>query len=244
MKGKTMNNLLDIILEARGGRAAWEAANQIQARQFVDGALWGLKGHPGALNDVTVTVDLNRQFVSQAPFFDADHKTSYTPDRVAVETSDGQVVEELLNPRASFDGHELMTPWSRLQLAYFSGFAMWTYLAEPINLTLPGVSTVEIDPWEEDGETFRRLKVTYPGDVATQSSEQVLYVSQDGLIRRRDYNVDIAGGSPAAHYASAHQTVSGLVIPTHREVYGRDENNNKVAEPLIVSIDLNDVVVS
>jgi hypothetical protein len=38
-----------------------------------------------------------------------------------------------------------------LQLAYFSGFAKWTYLSEPVSLTLPGVQTEEIEPWTEDG---------------------------------------------------------------------------------------------
>ncbi|MCZ9340745.1 hypothetical protein NGM37_23580, partial [Streptomyces sp. TRM76130] len=139
-------------------------------------------------------------FVSQKPFFDADHHTSFTADRVAVETSDGDVVEELTDPRASFAGHDLTTPWTRLQLAYFSGSAMWTYLAEPISLTFTGVRTEEIDPFTEDGEKYRRLRVVFPDDIATLSTEQVLYVDGDGLIRRRDYNVEIAGNTPGAHF--------------------------------------------
>ncbi|MFD0327250.1 hypothetical protein ACFQZC_01160 [Streptacidiphilus monticola] len=38
--------------------------------------------------------------------------------------------------------------------------------------------------------------MTYPDTVATHSPHQVLYIDDDGLIRRRDYQVDIAGGSP------------------------------------------------
>jgi hypothetical protein len=239
-----VSDLLTTVLDAHGGRARWEEARRITARQFFGGALWGLKGHPGALNDVQVTVDLRRQYVAQQPFFDPDHRTSFTANRIAVETSDGTVVEELTDPRASFAGHDLMTPWNRLQLAYFSGSAMWTYLAEPISLTFPGVRTEEIDPRTEDGQKFRRLRVVFPDDIATLSTEQVLYVDGDGLIRRRDYSVEIAGNTPAAHYLSGHQEVSGLVIPTTRMIYSRDENGDKVPEPLVVSVRLEDVTVS
>ncbi|GGT09301.1 MULTISPECIES: hypothetical protein [Streptomyces] len=239
-----MSDLLATVLDAYGGRARWEEADRITARQFFGGALWGLKGHPGALDDVEVIVGLKREFVSQKPFFDADHHTSFTADRVAVETSDGDVVEELTDPRASFAGHDLTTPWTRLQLAYFSGSAMWTYLAEPISLTFPGVRTEEIDPFTEDGEKYRRLRVVFPDYIATLSTEQVLYVDGDGLIRRRDYDVEIAGNTPGAHFISGHQEVDGLVIPTTREIYSRDENGHKVPDPLVVSVRLEDIRVS
>ncbi|MFC9285098.1 hypothetical protein [Streptomyces sp. NPDC057052] len=239
-----MSDLLTTILDAHGGRTRWEEANRISARQFFGGALWGLKGHPGALDDVDVTVDLRREHVRQEPFFEDGHHTSFSADRVAVEDSDGNVMEELLDPRASFAGHDLTTPWTRLQLAYFSGSAMWTYLAEPLSLTFPGVRSEEISTWTEDGEKFRRLHVFFPDSIATLSTEQTLYVDDSGLIRRRDYSVAIAGDTPAAHYVSGHREVSGLVIPTARMIYSRDENGHKVTEPLVVSVRLENVTVS
>ncbi|MCL6670122.1 hypothetical protein [Streptomyces panaciradicis] len=239
-----MSDLLDTVFDAHGGRARWEEARRISARQFFGGALWGMKGHPGALDDVDVTVDLHRQHVRQEPFFQDGHHVSFAPDRVAVEDADGGLVEELLDPRASFAGHDLTTPWTRLQLAYFSGSAMWTYLAEPLSLTFPGVCTEEIGTWTENGEKFRRLRVAFPDTIATLSSEQTLYVDGSGLIRRRDYSVAIAGDTPAVHYISGHQEVSGLVVPTTRMIYSRDENGHRVPEPLVVSVRLENVTVS
>ncbi|MEV4351190.1 hypothetical protein AB0J83_42575 [Actinoplanes sp. NPDC049596] len=239
-----MTDLLEVILESYGGRQAWAEAQQISARQFFGGALWALKGWPGALDDVQVTVDLHREHTRQEPFFADGHHTNFTPQRVAVETADGEVVEELLDPRASFTGHELTTPWTRLQLAYFSGYAMWTYTTEPASLLLPGVRTEEIDGWTEDGKKFRRLAVTYPDTIATHTPRQVLYVDGDGLIRRRDYTVDIAGRAPSAQYALDFATVGGLVVATSRKIYSTDGNNHKVPDPLIVSIDLKDVEVN
>ncbi|MCO8277558.1 hypothetical protein M1L60_43965 [Actinoplanes sp. TRM 88003] len=239
-----MSDLLDEVLAAYGGRAAWERASQITARQFFGGALWALKGHPGALDDVQVTVNLHREHTRQEPFFADGHHTDFTPDRIAVEDDNGAVVEELLDPRASFAGHDFATPWTRLQLAYFSGYAMWTYVTEPISLTFPGVRADEIGGWIEDGRDFRRLVITYPDDIATHSSRQTLYIGDDGLIHRRDYTVDIAGKTPAAEYTSSFVEVSGLTIPTTRMIYPHDENGARVPEPLVVSIHLTDIKVS
>ncbi|MEU8241293.1 hypothetical protein AB0C07_23860 [Actinoplanes missouriensis] len=237
-----MSTLIDDIFDGYGGRRAWQEAERISARQFFGGVLWAMKGHPGALDDVQVTVDLHRQHTRQEPFFTAGHHTDFTPGRIAVETEDGQVVEELLDPRASFAGHEPTTPWTRLKLAYFSGYAMWTYTTEPASLVLPGVTTEEIGTGTEDGQTFRRLAVTYPDSIATHTPHQILYVDADGLIRR-DYTVDIAGKAASAQYALDFTTVDGLVVATSRKIYSTDENNRKIPDPLIVSIDLKDVTV-
>jgi hypothetical protein len=66
---------------------------------------------------------------------------------VAIEAADGAVLEELKDPHRSFEGHTLSTPWSDLQLAYFAGCAMWTYLNTPFLLAWPGVETRELSPW-------------------------------------------------------------------------------------------------
>jgi hypothetical protein len=55
------------------------------------------------------------------------------------------VVEERANPRASFAGHVLETPWDRIQLAYFRGYAMWTYLTTPFVLPEPLLVSIDLD---------------------------------------------------------------------------------------------------
>jgi hypothetical protein len=52
----------------------------------------------------------------------------------------------------------------------------------------------EIDPWEEDGETWRWLKVIFPDQIASQTRQQVSYFGPDGLMRRHDYTVDVPAG--------------------------------------------------
>jgi hypothetical protein len=239
-----VTDLLDQVLQAHGGRERWHAFRTVTAHQTDGGVLWGLKQSDGVDNDASVTVRLHEQWASLSPFTGADRHSVFTADRVAIEDANGNVVEELDDPRETFAGHTLETPWSRLQLAYFAGYAMWTYLTEPFSLTLPGVRTDEIEPWSENGEIWRRLKVTYPTTIATHSAEQILYVDADGLLRRRDYEVDIAGGSPAAHYMSGHREISGVIIPTTRLVHIRDEDGHPMPEPIVVSIELDDIRLS
>jgi hypothetical protein len=161
--------------------------------------------------------------VSHHPFGAADRRSAFTPERVAIETDSGTVVEELRQPRASFAGHAFETPITTLQLAYFVGTAMWTYLTQPFTLALPGFETTELDPWQENGETWRRLHVVWPSSLATHSTEQTLYFGEDGLIRRHDYDVEIMGGAGAAHYISDFTEVAGIMVPARHSMFPRGQ---------------------
>jgi hypothetical protein len=131
------------------------------------------------------------------------------------------VLEALDQPRASFAEHTPETPWSTLQLAYFVGTAMWTYLTQPFTFTLPGFETSELEPWNEAGQQWRRLHVAWPSDLATQSSEETLYFNTDGLLARHDYDVEISGGTSAAHYVSDYDDVAGIKLATKHRIFPR-----------------------
>jgi len=236
-----MNDLLEAVLEAHGGLERWNALSGVSARLTQGGALWALKGQPGVLDDVVVTVSLHEERASHRPFGAPDRHSAFTPERVAIETDDGTVVEALDRPRDSFAGHTLETPWSTLQLAYFAGYAMWTYLTQPFTFALPGFGTSEVEPWDEAGQRLRRLEVTWPSNLATHSTEQTLYFDDDGLLARHDYEVEISGGTSAAHYVSDYEEVAGIRLPTKHRIFPRTPDGQSLAEPLIVSIDLSEI---
>ena len=239
-----MSDLATLTMDAHGGLDRWRKFKTVSARLLQGGVLWPLKGQDGILRDVHITVDLRKEWASHRPFGQPDRHTSFRPDRVAIETSMGDVVEERFNPRESFKGHVLDTPWDSLQLAYFAGYAMWTYLNTPFLFALPGVETEELPRWQENGEAWRRLKVTFPPSIATHSTEQTFYFDQNGLLKRHDYAVDVSGGTSAAHYVSAFQDVSGIMVPTKHTVFGRQPDGSPVPTPLVVSIDINEVAFS
>jgi hypothetical protein len=236
-----MNSLVQLTLDAHGGLERWQRFEHVSAHLRNGGVLWTLKHQPGVIDNVNVRVALRREWASHSPFVEPAWQTSFEPHRVAIETTDGRVVEERLTPRDSFEGHGLETPWDRLHLAYFAGYAMWTYLTTPFLFTMDGVATEELQPWHENGETWRRLKATFPPGVATHSTVQTFYVGSDGLLKRHDYDAEVLGGSPAAHYVHAYQEISGILVPTRRKVFGRRPDGTPVPDPLIVSIDLSEV---
>ena len=219
-----MTDLLETAIEANGGLDRWNQLERVSARLAQGGALWGLKGQAGVLDDVVVTASLHEERVSHRPFGAPDRQSAFTPGRVAIESADGAVLEALDQPRASFAGHTAVTPWSALQLAYFVGCAMWTYLTQPFTFALPGFETRELEPWQEGGSQWRRLQVAWPSYLATHSDEQTLYFDDDGLLARHDYD-----------------EVDGIKLPTKHRIFPRTPDGRSLAEPLIVSIDLSEI---
>ncbi|MCC8936593.1 hypothetical protein H8A99_08825 [Bradyrhizobium sp. Arg68] len=239
-----MSDLRDLLLEAHGG-AQWKRYRRIHADMSIVGSLWARKGWPDALKNVHVEADIANQQLSYRPFTAPDLRSFYSPNLVAIErVDDGTRLKERANPRSSFEGHTPMTPWDDLQLAYFSGYAMWNYLNTPFMFALPGFVTEEIEPWSENGELWRRLKVSFPASVPTHSSVQVFHVGSEGLITRMDYFADVTGGVPTAHYMSDYREFDGIKIPTKRRAHRRNEDNTPMANGLAVSIDISDVKLS
>lgn len=238
-----MNTLVDEVLQAHGGLDTWRRFTRVSAKLVQGGALWGLKGKDGILATTTVVVATDRQYASHAPFGHKAVRSEFTGERISLLDGAGNVLESRDDPRASFAGHELTTPWDDLQLAFFAGCAMWTYLNAPFVLAWDGVEWEDGGPWNENGEVWRKLIVRYPSSLEVFSKTQAIYIGPDLLVRRLDYDVEIAGNTPGAHYVSDYVEVSGIRIPTRRRIYPRLPDGKSLGEPLVVSIDLSDIVL-
>ena len=239
-----MNDLAAQTIAAHGGIDTWRRNRSVRAHLSQGGGLWELKHNGAQLADVGVTVATDRQWASHAPFGAMGLRSSFSKDRVALESHDDQVVQEVLRPRASFAGHQLSTPWTDLQLAFFVGCAMWTYLNVPFVLAWPGVESEDAGSWSENGETWQRLVVHYPEELEVFSKQQTIYIGGDGLLRRMDYDIEIAGNTPAAHYVHDYAEVGGIMFPTQRRIYPRQPDGSAVSESLVVSIDLDRIELS
>ena len=236
-----MSDLLDSVLNAHGGLDRWHQFSRVRASIVTGGELWGIKGLVQDPSPRQMTVALHQEWSSVAPYGAPDQKTDFTPDRIAIEKLDGQVVAERNDPRASFERHELTTPWDPLHRAYFNGYALWTYLTTPFLLTLPGVSVSEIAPVQENGEVWAGLQAHFPAEIAIHSPEQEFYVGHDGLLRRHDYRVDVAGGFAAVQYVDDIVDADGIRLPTKRRAYRADAEGRPILDQLMVSIDVSNV---
>ena len=61
------------------------------------------------------------------------------------------------------------------------------------------------------------------------------------MLRRHDYNVNIAGGFGASQLTSDCVVANGIHLPTRRRAYTRGPDRRPILEMLMVSIDLSEV---
>ena len=148
----TTRSLLTTVLDAHGGAERWRSFDRVTANVASGGFLWAMKGIDLDGAPRRMTSDFKRQRTRTEPFGNPDWHMTYQPDRVAIETAAGDIVAEQLAPRVTFDGHVWETPWTPLQLGYFNGYAMWTYLTTPFLTAMPGFEVTEISPPSCHGE--------------------------------------------------------------------------------------------
>jgi hypothetical protein len=236
-----MCELRDFVIDAHGGLERWNKVKTIEGDMSITGGLWARKGWPDALKNVHVTAAAGNQWISYRPFISEGMRSSCTPDHTVIETIDGKLVRDRTNPRATSDGHTVETPWDDLNLAYFSGYAMWNYLTTPFIFAMPGFRAEEITPWDENGEQRRRLRVVFSDHIATHCPEQIFHVNGEGLICRVDYSAPVAGGAPTAHYLFDHRDFSGIKVATRRQALRRKADGTAIPDPVFVAIDITDI---
>ena len=238
-----MNDLLTIAVNAHGGLKRWNEIKSIQVAAHITGAIWFMKSQGNYLKDIVMSVDTRKErMVTDFP--GQDKRIRFEAARVVMEKSDGTLIQVRDDPEASFVGQQRETPWDDFHVAYFQGEALWTYLNTPFLYTHEGFVSEEIASIEVVGETWRRLKVTFPDDVKSHTREQISCFGPDGLLRRHDYTVDILGGATGLNYASDYRDVDGIIIPTKRRIYAYEGDYKPVMDPLLVKIDMGEIKVS
>lgn len=238
-----MNDLLNLALEAHGGLKRWSQVACVMAAASITGELWGSRNKPDYLKNVVFKVETKKERVTM-DFPGQDKRSVFEPNRVEMQRRDGTVVASRDDPEASFQGHEQSTPWDDIHVAYFSGEALYTYLNTPFLCTYDGFSSEEIPPIQVEGESWRRLKVTFPDTVRSHTKTQIFCFGPDGLLRRHDYTVDVLGGAPGLNYASDYRNVDGIIFPTKRRVYAYKGDYQIVKEPLLVRIDMAEIALA
>lgn len=235
-----MTELLELALDAHGGLDRWNKVKAIKVAASITGAIWYVKGKPDFLKDVILTVETRTERVS-VDFSGQNKRATFEPYRIVLETGDGTLIEARDNPEESFAGQVRETPWNDINAIYFAGEALWTYLNTPFLYTYDGFTSEEISSIRVEGETWRRLKVTFPDSVKSHTRQQISCFGPEGLLRRHDYTVDILGGATGLNYASDYRNVDGIIIPTKRRVYAYEGDYQIVKEPLLVAIDMGEI---
>jgi hypothetical protein len=238
-----MPSLLEEAISAHGGLDRWNKVKKIKVAASITGAIWFVKGKGDALKDVVITAETKTERLTM-DFPGQDKRSIFEPLRVVIEKTDGTMIDSRDEPEKSFEGQQRETPWDDMHVAYFSGEALWTYLNTPFLYAQDGFETEEIAPIQAEGETWRRLKVTFPRHIKSHTRQQISCFGPDGLLRRHDYTVDILGGATGLNYASGYRNIDGIVVPAKRRVYAYEGDYQLVKEPLLVAIDMGQITLT
>jgi len=183
-----------------------------------------------------------------APFGVPERQSSFSvdPERIVISNTSGDILDERYDPRGSFPSEfdPRSTPWDAVQVAYFMSYAVWNYLTAPFVFTYPDVEAKEIDPWQEAGETWRRLAVTFPPSNANHNPDQIFYYDEKYMQRRLDYSPQVTGRLPIAHYTHDPKTFDGFVFPTRRLVHRHDQHGIADQSLAVITLDLDDITVT
>ena len=235
-----MGDLLGQVLQAHGGLERWRTFDTVRAKFVSGGGLLPMKGLDVVAKPLEGIASIHEEILRIPGYRRPDWNMTFAPQRVVIESANGELIEERTNPRASFAGHTLTTAWDVAQLAYFNGYARWTYLTTPFFMTMPGFDVTEIEPWTEGSETWRVLRVRFPPDIVSHSAEQEFYFGPDFLLRRHDYRLEIAGGTPIAQYVYDIVESDGFRFPSQRRAFVRGPKSQPIRDLLLIAIDLSD----
>jgi hypothetical protein len=238
------DQLLAEAIEAHG-RSAYDAATEITARVRCGGWAFPLRFKRGSFSDFTGTVSTREPRTVISPYPAPGRRGVFDRGTVRIETDSGEVLEERRDPRPAFGRFRRNIWWDDLDLLYFGGYALWGYLNAPFLFRRPDFEIEEAEPWHQDGETWRGLRVRFPEEVPAHSPEQLYYFDDRGMLRRNDYTAEVFGSwAKATNYCWDLERFDGVVVPTRRRVMPRRGNGKPIRPVAVVTIAIDDVALT
>ena len=236
--------LLNRAIEAHGGLNRWQRIRELVAHIRCGGAALPLRFKFGVFKSYEARLSTTTPNILFRPYAGKQNQGIFLGDAVRIESEWGQILAVRENPKEAFNSFRHKFYWDNLDALYFGGYAIWNYFTAPFLFLHKGFEIREIDPWEEKGQTWRRLHVTFPSHIPTHSREQVFYFNPEGLLMRLDYTAEVFGvWAKAAHYCLDHKNFLGLIVPTRRRVFPRKSDGHPRNFPTLVWIEVDDLAV-
>ncbi|WP_338312004.1 hypothetical protein [Bradyrhizobium sp. TM239] len=231
--------LLDDVIDASGGMARWNSLNRFTLHLSVGGTLFSSAGHAREFKDVTAEGSTRTQSVRFTGITGGEHSGAFQPDAITIESLDGEVLRSWRNPSLAFPEVDPPALADELHLVFFCGVAIWSYLTIPFLLAHPDVVIEELSPWQENAETWRRLRARFPAHLMTLAPEQIFYFDESALQRRTDHDLF---GMKVAHSSWAHDSFGGIVVPTLRRAQTVRPDGTVIAKPVLMDVEIFDAV--
>jgi hypothetical protein len=222
-------SLRDRVLEAAGG-ARWTTLRRFTGHLMLHGSLVAPLEGAHSLKEIVAEGDLLSRSIRISGFSDAGAAWGFYPDYVTIQQDDGAFV----GARREVAPRPFRNPKDEAELVYLCGLSIWSCMTAPLSLLECDGNAEELGAWFEHGQTWWRLRVRAAQGVLAYSRELVMYFGDDGLLRRTDFDVVCGETISLVDYASAHQSFSGLTVPTlHRTTRRAPSGDARQKRPLL-----------
>lgn len=238
-----MNRLLDSVIKAHGGSMHWAGFTDLVTDVDLTGQLFQQPGWSPVLKQTRLLIALRSQ--RSILLLPEGHGTVVLgPGRVSHLDGTGEEVESKSDPAARISQLQSEFGWNTLSSAYFLINVVRRSVMAPFLYASAGFMTEEITPWNENGEVWNVLKVTFPEGADVPSRVQYAYYGPDGLLRCLRNRVTLLGGLDLLEYVSSYSDVNGVQIPMSREVFACDRAGNKLGDQPLGRLELREAFLT
>ena len=229
-------SLRDEVFEVAGG-ARWTALRHFTSHLMLDGSLVEPLEGPHSLKEIVAEGDLVSRSIRISGFSDAGGAWGFHPDFVTIQHDDGAFV----GARRDAAPRPFRNPKDEAELVYLCGLSIWSCMTTPLAMLADDVHAEELGAWSERGETWRRLWVRAPEGALAYAREAVMYFGGDGLLRRTDFDIVCGDTIRLVAYSSAHQSFSGLTVPTLHRTVRRTASGEALERRSVLDIEIFDI---
>src|SRR4051794_8342766 len=117
--------LVDKVVAAHGGEAAWAAVREISVHARSSGLALASKGARRRFRDYHLRVEADRQRSVLEPYPGPGRRGVFEAGRVMIESEGGEVLAQRDEPRSEYRRPRRLFYWDPLDSLYFAGYAMW-----------------------------------------------------------------------------------------------------------------------
>jgi hypothetical protein len=226
--------LLDDALQISGGLDRWRGLRRFTVHLSIEGALFSRVHGRALMKDMVVEGDVHEQALEMTGFTAPDRRALYRPDHVALERSDGHLLEERRAPAAEFRRLLKANTWDELLLTFYCGSLIRHYLDIPFVLA-------DADVGISEDSRRRALDVRFPERLAAHAAESTLYFDTAAQILRQEYAALHAQQTSIRQTYSGYQRYSGILVPTLSQLLLVDERDAGLrAKPTLAHIEIFD----
>lgn len=229
-------SLRDEVFAAAGG-ARWTTLRHFTGHLMLGGALVAPLEGPHSLKEIVAEGDLVSRSIRISGFSDAGAAWGFYPDFVTIQHDDGAFV----GARREAAPRPFRNPKDEAELVYICGLSIWSCMTAPLAMLGDDVHAEELGAWSERGQTWWRLRVRAPEGALACAREAVMYFGGDGLLRRTDFDIVCGDTIRLVAYASAHQSFSGLTVPTLHRTIRRAASGEALEKKSVLDVEIFDV---